>query len=44
MPREILAQAHALAMAEVAQLVIVIGADGRLAVANEIKGSHAAAL
>ena len=39
--REILAQAHALPAAEVAELVIVVGAERGLPVPNQIKSSHA---
>ena len=38
---EVLAQAHALAVAELAQLVVVVGAERGLAVAHEVEGSHA---
>ena len=39
--REIFAQAHALLVAELAELVVVVGAERGLAMSNEIKGSHA---
>ena len=39
-PTQVFAQPHALALAERAELVIVVGAKAGLAVAHEVKGSH----
>ncbi len=42
--REVFAQADALLVAEVAELVVVVGAEGGLAVPHEVEGSHAGIL
>jgi hypothetical protein len=42
--RQVLAQSHALALAQLAELVVVIGAKRSLAMAHKVKRSHSAIL